>query len=98
MNRITIGGGRWFDADAAKVYEDDTRWDGNNHISVATGSQWTRQTVYHTAGGSWVLETHTHGFNGRVYAVLSQSDAFSWLIDNGHHSAVSDDYLAKQEV
>jgi len=33
--RILAG---WFDPHAAEQYPEDTDWDGNNHISVMTGS------------------------------------------------------------
>ena len=66
MDRINIYGepgddGRrpligWFDRDAAKGrYDEDTRWDGSNHVSVATGSQWDHEMLYRTPQDRWVL-------------------------------------------
>lgn len=30
-------------------------WNGSNHISQATGSQWEHESLLRTAGGWWVL-------------------------------------------
>lgn len=52
QNRISIGGGRWFNPDAAKEYEEATWWNGNNHVSKATGSQWDHEKLYLTPKGT----------------------------------------------
>ena len=62
MNRIplTDGTGRWFDASKAEEWDEDTRWDGNNHISIATGSQWHHERLYRTAGGVWIMHSSSN--------------------------------------
>ena len=39
----TDGSGSWFDLDKAESFEEETQWNGNNHISKATGSQWEHE-------------------------------------------------------
>ncbi|HUX16828.1 MAG TPA: hypothetical protein VMW52_10175 [Phycisphaerae bacterium] len=41
---------------ATKSYEEDTRWDGHNHISLNTGSQWAHQTLHRSRKGRYWLE------------------------------------------
>ena len=45
----------WFDRSTAESWGEDTRWDGSNHVSIATGSQWDHEQLYQTAGGRFVL-------------------------------------------
>ena len=97
MKRVNLGDGRWFDSQKATSYQDDTVWDGHNHISVATGDQWVRATLWHTAGGAWVLETDSPYETTYDYPV-AESDAFRWLIDNGHSDAVPKTFLKEMEV
>ncbi|MBZ5574867.1 MAG: hypothetical protein LAO09_23685 [Acidobacteriia bacterium] len=40
---LTDGSGAWFDRSAAEAFEESTTWDGRNHISDATGSQWNHE-------------------------------------------------------
>jgi hypothetical protein len=96
MTRVNLGGGQWFDKDKAQCYGDDTRWDGHNHISVATGSQWHRQDLYHTASGTWILCSHSA--YKCEYEFLTTDAAYEWLIDNNHHSAVPEPVLSEKEV
>jgi hypothetical protein len=97
MKRVNLGDGRWFDKDKATSYQDDTRWDGHNHISVATGDQWVRATLWHTASGMWILETD-HPYQCIYDYPFQESDAFCWLIDNGHFSHVPEEFLSSSEV
>jgi len=97
MKRVSLGNGRWFNEEAAEAFEDDTRWDGHNHISIATGSQWVRATLWRTAKGLWVLETR--GPHGSSYEHPYPADgAHRWLIDNGHVSAVPEQFMQEMEV
>jgi hypothetical protein len=97
MNRVTLGDGRWFDRDRAEAYEDDTRWDGHNHISLVTGSQFVRSTLWRTASGVWILETKGNYDTTYEFPVREQ-EAFRWLIDNGHVAAVVESFLQEMEV
>lgn len=97
MNRAVLGDGRWFDKEKAKGYEDDTRWNGHNHISVATGDQWVRSKLWHTASGMWILET-SGPFSMSYDYPVQYADAMRWLIDNGHFSHVPEEFLSSTEV
>lgn len=85
MDRINLGGGRWFDRMAASKFDESTRWDGSNHISVATGSQWDHEALYLTASGTWILHRWSQ-WQGSTdsYEVVSVEAATMWLIDQGH--------------
>ena len=84
MARINLGGGRWFDPKKAQRWEEDTRWNGNNHVSVATGSQWEHEELYRTPRGVWILHSWSQ-WQGSIprYEITDDATARQWLIDNG---------------
>ena len=83
MHRIAMPEGKWFDADAAKRWEEDRYHDGNNYISCATGSQWEHQRLYLTAKGRWVLCSWSD-WQGSVerHREVKRSEAALWLVRN----------------
>lgn len=101
MNRqnLTDGTPRWFDLERAQRFEEATTWDGSNHISDATGSQWDHEAMYHTASGTWVKHfSSQYQGRGETWTMVDESDAFAWLLRNGHTDAVPESYIATQEV
>ena len=80
LKPVLIG---WFDYDKAEKIHEDTEWDGRNHISVATGSQWDHEMLLRTAQGRWVLETYSNrqGVMG-TYRFVSDTEAREWLLRN----------------
>jgi len=86
-NRIALtdATGRWFDPDKAEHWDEDRRWDGNNHVSVATGSQWDHEELYRTAGGRWILHSWSQ-WQGSTpsYLEIDAGDAARWLAKNEH--------------
>lgn len=80
---LTDGSGRWFDDSAAVRFAEAKRFDGHNHISVPTGSQWDHETLYYTRGGRWVLSSWSQwqGSTER-YEQIDESDAIRWLSVN----------------
>ncbi|MBI3204511.1 MAG: hypothetical protein HYZ29_23450 [Myxococcales bacterium] len=47
MSKYSMPDGTIVDTDnASKHWEEETRWNGNNHISMATGTQWDHQALY----------------------------------------------------
>ena len=55
MTRQAIDGGGWFDRDKARKFDEDTRFDGANQISIPTGSQWDHEALYITRKNLYVL-------------------------------------------
>lgn len=89
IKQINLGGGKWFDANAAENFAEDTRWDGHNHISVATGSQWDHEELYRTRSGRWILHTWSQWQGSREhYAIVSDDAARTWLTDQDHGADV----------
>lgn len=101
MDRINIYGeqegpdGRrpligWFDRDAARAFDEETLWDGRNHISVATGSQWDHEEVYRTAQDRWVLRwwSQQQGSQER-HTFITADQARDWLLANHHDDDVA---------
>jgi len=99
MKRVSIGDGRWFNADKADKFYEGRDFDGSNHISRATGSQWEHETLYHTAKGKWVLYHWSQWQGSRdSYTVISDQDSYRWLIRNGHHDEVPDEAMEVLET
>lgn len=60
-----------------------TRYDGNNHISVNTGSQWHHETLYRSSKGRYYLEA-TSDYSGSIPEVrfLEAPEAAAWPLAN----------------
>jgi hypothetical protein len=58
-------------------------FNGNNHISRATGSQWDHETLYRSRRGRYWIE-HTSQWQGKMdYATWIDSRAAAqWLLNN----------------
>ena len=99
MTRQNLDNGTWFDRSAATEYTEDTWWDGKNHISKATGSQWDHEELYKTAKGKWVKRwwSQWQG-SGESWEIISEKAAYTWLIKNGEPDAVPPEFLAAQEI
>lgn len=71
----------WFDDCCCKaVFEENTYFNGHNHISKATGSQWIHETLYFTAKESWVI---MHSGNCQTtYSKINKTQAAQWLMQN----------------
>jgi hypothetical protein len=83
--RIALTDGRWFDPSKAKTWDEETRFDGRNRISKATGSQWEHETLYRTTGGTYVLHHWSQWQGGSErYDVISAEDAARWLSCNDY--------------
>lgn len=85
MSRITLtdGSGRYFDDSSAVKFDEQTRFDGRNHISVPTGSQWEHEALYYTKSGRWVLNSWSQWQGGpNDYAEVGEAEAIRWLSAN----------------
>lgn len=84
-NRQPLDDGGWFDLDTAQSWDETTTYNGNNHVSDATGSQWEHETLYRSDKGAWILE-HTSQWQGRLptWRRVDPAEAAEWLIRCGH--------------
>ena len=78
----------WFDYDKAERFTEDTEWNGSNHISVNTGSQWNHQMLLRTKQGRWVLMVCSD-YQGTLpsFEFAGEQAAREWLILNKQDTA-----------
>jgi hypothetical protein len=83
--QLTDDSGRWFDNEKGDNWGEATRWNGNNHISLATGSQWNHERLYKTASNRWILYAWSQ-WQGSMdsYTEISKTEALRWLAVNEH--------------
>lgn len=69
---------------ASESWDEDTRWNGNNHISVATGSQWNHETLYRSRKGRYYV-VHDSQWQGSTPSAefISDTEAAAWILANG---------------
>lgn len=75
----------WFDPDkAVERVQEDTEWDGNNHVGTLSGLQCGYEELFRTAGGRWVRHYNARNqFNGpEFYEFLTDDEAKDWLLRN----------------
>ena len=84
---LTDGSGRWFDLESAEVFDEDTRWNGRNKSSCATGSQWEHETLYRTKSDRWIL-SHKSQWEGHLpsWTEMEATAAARWLSINGYEA------------
>lgn len=86
MSTYRIDGDGIVDTDKAQqTWEESTRWDGRNHISKATGSQWEHQTLYKSRKGRYYI-VHMSQWQGTTPHAewVSPQEAARWLLLMGH--------------
>jgi len=84
MNRQSIPGG-WIDLDTAKKFVENRHFDGHNHISVNTGSQWDHEVLYRSKGGVYVLHTWSQWQGSRdTWERISLHGAVAWMLQNDY--------------
>ena len=95
MSRYRMDDGTVVDTEnATKTWEEATFWDGRNHISKATGTQWDHETLYRSRKGRFYLERTSQYQGSRDSAEwISIRSAVTWLLSNDH--AVPDDLQAE---
>jgi len=70
---------------AQKSWDEDTRWDGHNRISVATGSQWNHETLYLSRKGRYYKAYESQWQGSTPHAEwISEHEAVRWLTANDH--------------
>ena len=85
MARYEIEGTIVDTKNAAEKWEEETDWNGNNHISRATGSQWSHETLYRSAKGRYYV-VHSSQWQGSTDSaeVIDEQEAARWLLANDH--------------
>ena len=81
-----LEGGVIFDTErAAATWEEASDWNGSNHISRATGSQWNHETLHKSAKGRYykVMSSNVQGSQDEM-EILSPREAAAWLLLNDH--------------
>lgn len=81
-----------FDPDRADWYDEATRFNGENTVSVNTGKQWAHEQLARTAGGVWVKHTWSQwrGVEKRWW-FITPDEAREWLTRNEHDAEVMED-------
>lgn len=70
---------------AKQSWDEATRWDGKNNISVATGSQWHHETLHRSRKGRYYVERTSNYQGDRPGAEwISKRAAAAWIVANGH--------------
>lgn len=70
---------------AAKQWEEETDFDGSNHISRVTGSQWHHQTLFRSKKGNYWIESWSNYQNCPSTAEwISAKDAARWMLLNDY--------------
>lgn len=72
-------------ANAVQSWKETTYFNGNNHISNVTGSQWAHQTLYKTRRGRYWVEHWSQWQGSTSYAEwVSGHEAARWLLVCGY--------------
>ncbi len=97
---LTDSSGKWFDIEAAEEFNEDSWWDGSNHISRATGSQTEHETLYRTAGKKWILRSWSQWQGtSETWTCITDEEAAKWLvINNQDHPDAMDSIESLQIV
>jgi hypothetical protein len=102
MQKIFIGQGRWFDFDTAYKFDSKQFTAEDGHRDKATGGIFTRQTLYFTKKGNWILsEWDERSPEEGAYRILTENEACQWLAtQNEQPWCLPDDIMAdmKQKI
>lgn len=84
--RVTDSDGEFIGlAEVNHEYEEAETFNGQNHISVPTGSQWEHERLCKTNKGNYILEEWSQRQGGGASAtLLNPREAAKWLMQNGH--------------
>ena len=79
---------------SSAMWREGTRWNGNNHISLATGSQWDHETLDRSRRGRYYVESESQWQGSTPSAEwVSNEEAARWLLGN-EHLETDDDFPA----
>ena len=85
--------GAIFDTEKAKRHwSEASDWDGRNHISRATGSQWYHEDLYLSAKGRYyVVRSSNYQGSQDEMEILSPREAAAWLVLNDYGDDLPED-------
>lgn len=77
----------YFDPDVADQYPEETRWDGNNKVSV-NAAPYGHEHLYRTKGGRWVKNFWSQ-WDGtpETFEFIDDAAARDWLLHNEYDTA-----------
>ncbi len=86
MSRYRMDDGTIVDTDkAAESWDEATDWNGSNHVSRATGSQWEHQKLYRSRKGRYYVEHWSQWQGTRPHVEwVSPEEAARWLVLMGY--------------
>jgi hypothetical protein len=89
MSRYRIEGTIVDTENATQSWDEETRFDGRNHVSKATGSQWEHETLYRSRRGRYYV-VHTSQWQGSMPHAewVSPEQAARWLMLMEHELPV----------
>jgi hypothetical protein len=85
MSRYRMEDGTVVDTvNAAQSWKEGTRFDGHNHVSTATGSQWSHQMLHRSRKGRYWIECTSQWQGSSPHAEwVSPQEAARWLLTQG---------------
>ncbi|MGW6499297.1 hypothetical protein [Nonomuraea angiospora] len=85
----------WFQPENAERFDEATRWDGQDLVSILTNDGDDHETLYRTAEGKWVLHRWSQWEgNGDTYEFIEAAQARIWLLTCHHDDAVEEHFGA----
>lgn len=84
MSKYNTEEGVIVDTDKAVAsWQEDSDWNGSNHISRATGSQWEHETLHKSSKGRYYIEYWSQWQGSMPGArFVSNEEAAKWLMNN----------------
>lgn len=93
---ITNGHGAWFDIEKTVCYKEMTNYNGNNHISRATNSQWIHEEILITSG-IFILHHWSEAYGSSdSFDVISEQQAAQWFTSQGFNDNDIPEILMKE--
>jgi len=85
MAKFRVEGAIFDTGRAKKHWPEASDWDGSNHISRATGSQWNHEDLYLSQKGHYyVIRSSNYQGSQDEMGILSPKEAAAWLLLNDH--------------
>lgn len=90
MSRIYLNSGRWFDLDAAKSFPE------RRPLGHQCNDDCTHDVLFRTRLGAWLIEYG--GINGEAYRIMTDHQAYEFMMQHGHWADVPKAFLDGMEI